>query len=77
MTCPMRMLAWADTGRGPGIADCERAKDHGGDHMGKVAGFETVVVWLNGDRRMFTGELVMCENAGCHAPAGHERGHAY
>jgi hypothetical protein len=40
-------------------------------------GSETVVVWMDDDRRNFTGGWVECPVRACVLPAGHHGGHAF
>lgn len=45
------------------------------EHSGVM--LATQVIWLDGDRRDYTGEFVACTTLGCILPGGHHGSHAF
>jgi hypothetical protein len=70
MACEHK-LAW-----GPLRVNCEAEGDHGPEHEGRYPGTPTVLRWIEGDRRDYTGEYVPCGNPNCILPK-HEGNHAF
>ncbi len=76
MTCPARIHPMPnDT-----IIDCEKEVGHADTHAGTLRdyaypGSRTTVVWMDEDRRTFTGEWIECPALeGCVLPANHRGG---
>lgn len=60
---------------------CLEDDGHSGIHAGVLSdyafpGSQTVIQWLDADRRTFRGQWTPCDQSDCVLPAGHRGNHA-
>jgi hypothetical protein len=76
VACPWKIRAWPGD---DGTVSCEKDDHLPGDprHEGAASNGITVVDWMAGDRREYTGDWPgLCPHQPCVLHAGHHGGHA-
>jgi len=77
VTCPAKIRPFPDATE----VTCLEDDGHPGGHAGVLSnyafrGSQTVIRWLDEDRRTFRGDWTACDQSDCILPAGHRGGHA-